>query len=455
MKVRAYVGSAGYTDASISGYVNGLQAERSPGSLLKPFVYGLALDQGKIIPQSMLSDLPLRLASYRPENFERNFIGPISAEHALIRSRNIPALQVFRMLDDSSLYSLLRAADLSLEPEDYYGIALVLGGLGISTEQIAELYGLLGSSGTFTKLSYLEEQKERELKERPVKLLSPEAAYLVRDMLSRNPPALGRFRSRHIPWKTGTSYGSKDAWAAGIVGRFVVVVWLGDFRGASNPNLVGRDFAGPLFFSAADRMMSRGVIPETPMTPGLNLKKIEVCALSGALPGPACTHERESWFIPGVSPIEHCTLHQSVRVDPVSGERACPGEEGEERVFEVWPSEMQKLFTRVGLKRNTPPPYKKSCGLSVSASQKISILSPEEHLEYYLEEHRPLEISLVASVPGDADTVTWFANDEVIVHQQTLQPAHWTARAGTFTVRAVDNLGRSASVRVRVHSRAS
>lgn len=98
MKVRAYVGSANYLRSDISGFVNGLTAQRSPGSILKPFVYGLGLDQGKIIPESLLSDVPIRLAAYNPENFERNFLGPISATEALVRSRNIPALELLGSL---------------------------------------------------------------------------------------------------------------------------------------------------------------------------------------------------------------------------------------------------------------------------------------------------------------------------------------------------------------------
>ncbi|MCB0335319.1 MAG: hypothetical protein KDD62_03415, partial [Bdellovibrionales bacterium] len=185
----------------------------------------------------------------------------------------------------------------------------------------------------------------------------------------------------------------------------------------------------------------------------LNLKKVDVCSLSGALPGPACIHTKESWFIPGVSPIGHCPIHQSITIDPTSGLRSCPGEQGETHSYEVWSSQMQALFKRVGLKRDTPPPYKETCGLSLSAPQQIEIVSPEQHLEYYLEEHRPLEIQLVATVPGDASSTTWFVDDVSVAHQAAAESAHWTAHAGSFTVRVVDNLGRSDSVRIKVHSR--
>ncbi|HEY2774677.1 MAG TPA: penicillin-binding protein 1C, partial [Candidatus Binatia bacterium] len=395
MKVRAYVGSASYLDPEISGFVNGLAAPRSPGSLLKPFLYGLAIDQGIIAPETMLRDVPIRLSSYVPENFEHNFLGPIPASEALVRSRNIPALELFRTLAPGSLYRLLGDGGVTgLKAEEYYGIALVLGGLGTTPEEIVQLYGIFGNGGMMRPLRFLEDASPVGAGKR---LLSPEAAFLVRDMLSRNPPALGRFRDQHIPWKTGTSYGSRDAWAVGLVGTDVVAVWLGEFDGKPNPNLVGRDLAGPIFFSLVDRLRIHGIVPVAADPAGLNVKKVEVCALSGALPGPDCPHRKESWFIPGVSPIAVCDIHREVEVDDASGLRVCPGEHGgSERVYEFWDSAMQKVFAQAGLRRASVPAYEPRCGIPASDSGEIRIVSPEDHVEYRLEPHRGLELELLA-----------------------------------------------------------
>ncbi len=449
MKVRAYVGSAGYLDSSISGFVNGLAAKRSPGSLLKPFLYALALEQGKIIPETMLEDVPIRLASYRPENFERNFLGPISATDALVRSRNIPALELFRTLEAGSFYRFLGEAGVTeLKDEDYYGIALVLGGLGTTPEEIAQLYGVLGNAGKFRPLQFL----STDAASAEVPLLSPEAAFLAVDMLSKNPPALGRFKQQRIPWKTGTSYGSRDAWAAGLVGNYVVVVWLGEFDGKPNPNLIGRDLAGPVFFSLVDRLQSRGIVASAaPPRAELRLKKVEVCALSGALPGPDCPHRKMSWFIPGVSPIDHCRIHRKVAVDVATGLRLCPGESGgEERTFEFWESTMQKLFVRAGLRRATPPPYEARCGITTAESDEVRIISPEEHVEYRLEPQRGLELELLASAPADAKELFWFVDDVLVERGQPSRSFQWKAKVGRFAFRAVDDRGRSSVVKVRI-----
>ena len=447
MKVRAYVGSANYLRSDISGFVNGLTAQRSPGSILKPFVYGLGLDQGKIIPESLLSDVPIRLAAYNPENFERNFLGPISATEALVRSRNIPALELFRKLEPTSLYRLLKNAGIdNLLPEEHYGIALVLGGLGVSSEEAVQLYGILGNAGILRNLNFFSDQKPVA----DVQILSAEASYLIKDMLAKNPPALGRFRELKIPWKTGTSNGSKDAWAAGIVGKYVLVAWLGNFDGKPNPNLIGRDFAGPVFFSMVDRLLSEGLIVAPASSSGMNIKKIEVCALTGALPNETCPHRKTSWFIPGVSPILPCSVHRNIAINPTSGLRTCPGSHGEKKVYEVWGSDMQQLFLAAGLKRNLPPPYDIACALPDLAPQKIRIISPEEHIEYYLEKHRELEIELLTSAPGDTSLITWFIDQKPVTQIEPTKSFYWKAKVGLFEVRAVDDLGRSSKVNIKV-----
>jgi penicillin-binding protein 1C len=452
MLVRSYIGSANYLDAKISGYVNGLEGKRSPGSLLKPFVYGLALEEGSILPETMLQDIPIRLTSYNPENFERNFLGPIPASQALVRSRNIPALEVFRKLNKTSFYEFLKKTQVrGLKEEDHYGIALVLGGLGITSEEIAGLYGVIGNEGVYKKLHFF----DGDIPEKEERLWSSEVSYLLKDMLIKNPPPDGSTKIANIPWKTGTSYGSKDAWSAGIVGKYVVVLWFGNFDGKPNPNLVGRDIAGPVFFSIADYLASSGAGSLNMNTDGLSLKKIEVCAVTGALPNDYCTHKKESWFIKGVSPIDKCTLHQKVFIDPKDNLRVCPGESvngATEKVYEVWDSGMLELYKSSGLKRNLPPPYKPTCGIKSSSSSKLRIVNPEEHLEYFIEAHRSLEIEFVASVPGEASTVSWFVNDELISTVEIGKPVIWKARAGRFNVRAVDNLGNSDGKVIRVSS---
>lgn len=449
-KVRAYVGSAQYLDPSIQGFVNGLSAKRSPGSLLKPFIYALALEQGLILPETLLYDLPVQLSSYRPENFERNFLGPIPATAALVRSRNIPALEVFRSLTPSSFYNFLQQAGVSnLAREDYYGIALVLGGLGVSSEEIAALYAGLLDQGVFKPLRFLKAENQSGEK----KLFTPEVSFLSREMLAKNPAPTGLPDRGDVAWKTGTSYGARDAWSAGIYGDFVIVTWLGNFSAQSNPNLIGRDIAGPLLFKVVEKLRAKGILSKANSAAGLNLKKLQVCALSGALPTEDCPHRKESWFIPGVSPNKTCEIHRGVFLNPQTGERLCPGQSSSVRkVYEFWPSDMQLLFAKVGLARTQPPPFEPACGLAGNNSE-LRIISPEEHVEYRLQEGRDTELSLLVRAPADSKEIFWFVDDVLLAKINPQDAAYWSARPGLFILRAVDDRGRVASIKLKVSQR--
>src|SRR5260370_27790170 len=188
-------------------------------------------------------------------------------------------------------------------------------------------------------------------------------------MLRQNPRPSDDFttsqvpRAAAIPWKTGTSYGLRDAWAIGIVGQYVLGVWIGNFDGTPNANFVGRDAAGPLFFDIVDALRARGPLFESIVHGPLCLKKIKVCALSGQLPGPYCDHFKDTWFIPGKSPITTCRIHREVAIDVRTGLRACPGRGSAilTRVYEFWPSDLLKLFRTAGAPRRTPPPTEARC----------------------------------------------------------------------------------------------
>ncbi len=273
MAVKAWVGSADFWNDSIDGQVNGVLAKRSPGSTLKPFIYALALDQGVLHPQTTLRDEPTAFGPFTPENFDGRFFGPISAEEALIRSRNMPAMVVAAQLKQPSLYQFLRNAGVSrLKAESFYGLALVLGGGEVTMEELARMYAMLANEGTLRRLRVDSRMKQEE----GVRLLSSEASFVTLDMLSRNqrPDDDGTLPVRArwpVAWKTGTSWGFRDAWSAGVAGPYVLVVWIGDFQGQGNPSFIGVDAAAPLFFRIVD---------------ALNLARSnEVCSRECRLPG--------------------------------------------------------------------------------------------------------------------------------------------------------------------------
>lgn len=460
MQVRALVGSANFFNARIHGQVDGTRARRSPGSTLKPFIYGLAIEQGLIHPMSMLKDAPTRLGAYNPENFDREFVGPVHAYDALVKSRNVPALVLASRLKSPSLYEFLgRARVEGLLDEDYYGLALALGGAEMRMTELVSLYGMLANSGTWQPLRRLQVEPQENL----LQLLSPESAFLTLDMLGQNPRPRQSYRSEWVKnplpinWKTGTSWGFRDAWSIGVFSHYVLAVWVGNFQGQGHPAFVGRRAAGPLLFEIIDaiRASHRTPLYQTYLRPPDGVDKIQVCAISGAIPGPHCHHRVESWFVPGRSPIKLCSIHRQVIVDRQSNQRVCqPGPNTEARVYEFWSSDLQALFKKAGVPRKIAPPPNPRCVFNVVNMEGTApeITSPSKGLVYQLRVQQPRKekVPLIAVVDGDSRDLFWFADDRLLGRVRANTPYFWAAKPGQYIIRAVDDRGRSDSVQVKI-----
>ncbi|XOZ34363.1 penicillin-binding protein 1C [Halomonadaceae bacterium KBTZ08] len=460
VSVRALVGSADWFNDTIAGQVNGTAARRSPGSALKPFIYALALDQGLIHPMTLMEDAPVRYGAYTPENFDRGFTGPVLARDALIYSRNVPALHLASKLQEPDFYRFLKQAGIgNMKPRGFYGLAIALGGIEVTMEEVVRLYAALANRGRQHELALLQDNAKLRPGQR---LFSGEAAFITRAMLADNPrPGRrewpGRDNRTGIPWKTGTSYAFRDAWSVGLVGPYVVAVWVGHFDGAGNPSLVGRKAAAPLFFRLVDALRARGVGTTPPSPEGLNVRRVPVCEPTGDLPGQHCPQTTRAWFIPGVSPIRVSNVYREVRIDPDTGRRACPGQHSddlEKRVYEFWPSNLLTLFRQAGLPRRTPPPFQEECSLTDTAAigDKPSILTPQSTVTYALRPDRlgQEKIPLQASADADARALFWFVGDQFLGRSEPDEPLFWRPRPGHFELRVVDDLGRSDRISLRV-----
>jgi penicillin-binding protein 1C len=457
MAVKAWAGSADYWNVAIDGQVNGVLAKRSPGSALKPFVYALGLDQGVLHPRTMLRDAPTSFGPFTPENFDGRFFGPIAAEEALVRSRNIPAVWVATQLRQPSLYGFLQSAGVSgMKSESYYGLALALGGGEVSMEELAGLYGMLANGGVLRPVRTSTATPAAE----GTRLLSPEAAFITLDMLRGNPrpdddgslPRRGRWP---VAWKTGTSWGFRDAWSAGVVGPYVLVVWIGDFEGKGNPAFVGVDAAAPLFFRIADAVNLARSSEEAPETkPPAGVARVAVCAASGDLPNAWCPQTVETWYIPGKSPIRVSQLHRAVAIDEATGKPACPPYAPDSvrwQVYEYWTSDMLKLFREAGMPRRRPPEMP-ACAVD-DGSDGPRIASPRMGVTYTLRRSRPDEvIALEAGVAADVREVFWFDGASLIGKVKAGAGAlAWRPDSdGAHLLRAIDDHGRAVERDVQV-----
>lgn len=252
--VLAHVGSAGYLDASRAGAVDAANATRSPGSALKPFIYALAFEYGIAHPETLLDDRPARFsASYAPENFDLTFQGNVTARYALQHSLNVPAVDLLESVGPARFIARLRAggATIALPRDAAPGLPVALGGLGISLTDLARLFSGFARGGlTPALVRRLDRPAAAEEPER--RIADPVASWYVADILRGTSPPDNALPGR-IAYKTGTSYGYRDAWAVGFDKRITVAVWMGRPDGGSVPGLVGRVAAAPVLFDAFSR----------------------------------------------------------------------------------------------------------------------------------------------------------------------------------------------------------
>jgi penicillin-binding protein 1C len=448
MGIKGLLGSADFFNKSIGGQINGVETKRSPGSTLKPFIYGLALDQGLIHPNTVLKDVPHSFNGYNPENFDYDFMGPIKAKDALILSRNIPAIDLSSQLSNPTLHQLLENAEVShLKSESYYGLSLNLGGVELTMRELVGLYAMLVNDGVWHPIHLLKESDA----ERGHRLLSAEASYLVLDMLRNTPRQDLSYKDLSqlpVSWKTGTSSGYRDAWTIGSFGPYVLAVWIGNFNNKANPAFVGKDIAAPLFFELVDAIkQEEGPLVSVEKRPEqLHLQKVEVCKASGMLPTRYCTDTEWTWFIPGKSPIKTDTIFREVAINNKTGLRTCHIDDNTRfEIFEFWPSDLLKIFKKAGIQRHTPPFYEADCALSGNSGINPQITSPQVGIKYIVRANTQLNDKIPLSAVTDAGIahLYWFINETFIAETKPNQSFLWKAKPGKFVVRVVDDHGLS------------
>jgi penicillin-binding protein 1C len=461
MDVLAQIGSADFFNAEIQGQMDGTRAPRSPGSTLKPFVYALALEQGLIHPLSILSDAPHTFGDYNPENFDREFVGPIRASDALARSRNLPAVELASQLRHPALYEFLRGAGVKLpRSESVYGLALPLGGAEVTMEDLVQLYAALANNG---ELRPLRRTSRDPTALRGRSIIMPEAAFLTLEMLNLPRPEVGRAYSDQaapVFWKTGTSHGFRDAWSIAVFNHYVLAIWIGNFDGRANGTFVGRIAAAPLLYQIIDSLRASWPEPNQPHLPppGANLKRVSFCAVSGDLPQPYCAHQVEGWFIPGISPIKLCDVHQEVLVDAASGLRV-PRDDGTRQlrreVYEFWPTELLSIFRRAGVPRKLPPPFLPETDpeLVARTGNPPRIIAPAAGAAFEVlnsDSSRKQGIPLRAKTDADVRAVYWFADKTFIGKSPATDILSWKSAPGRYELTALDDHGRSGSCSVTV-----
>ena len=466
MEILACLGSADFFDDKIQGQVNGTRARRSPGSTLKPFIYALAMDQGMIHPMTMLKDAPVSFSAYAPDNFERDFKGPIKAWEALVSSRNIPAVALASRISNPDLYDFISELGVGgdIRDKEYYGLSLVLGSLELSMEELVSLYGILVNEGAYRDLVDAFDHEPTQ-QDKNTSVLSPEVCYLIRSILRQNPRPKAAWTSFQMPtkipvgYKTGTSIGFKDCWSIGIIGHYILAVWIGNFNGYGNPVFIGRQMATPLMFEIIDSIYPELKLDEQDddmAFPPDNVSSIKVCAVSGQMAQPYCKNQISTFFIPGKSPITKCQICREIYVNAQTGYRTLKqeGKHIKKQVYEFWPTDLLSLFRQAGIPRNVPPPFDPQVTLDMQSVSGIApeIMSPVPDVEYLLQQGASAYNNLPLKAVTDADVqeVYWFIDQKFIGKSDPQETQYWSLSPGTFLVSVVDDHGRSDNRKVQI-----
>lgn len=462
-EIAAMVGSADFTDEKSQGQVNGAVAPRSPGSTLKPIVYALAFDRGLKTPDVLIEDVPRWFADYSPKNYDGLFRGVVRCGDALRSSLNVPAVALSAELEQSNkggLYTFLKQAGVESlnQPSGHYGLTLVLGGGEVTLLELASLYGLLARQGVWLPTRDLLPTKS--VKDPGRRLMGAGAAWLTMQELMGvkrpDPEALWQGTARHldIPWKTGTSYGHRDAWSVGIAGPWVVAVWVGNFAGEGSPHLTGGEVAAPLLFSLIDGLALKEPGSWNRRPPEVD--EHEICPLSGSPVGEYCGSGVMGYYLPGVSPSAPCTIHRAVEIDVLTGQTVCSRCRGdrltEEQPVEWWPPQVVSYLVSGGLALPNIPAHNETCP-AFGVSEAPVITSPQRDSEYFLRRGVPLvdqAIVLEASFATSIRRVWWFADGVLLKEAGPGERVFYLPAAGRHEFTVVDDAGRAGAVVVLV-----
>lgn len=460
-EIRALVGNLDFWDEAHGGQIAGFDTPRSAGSTLKPFIYALALERGIALPAHLVPDTPLTYGSYSPENYDGGFLGLVRLEDALSQSRNVPFVQLLARVGLERFLGTLSSMGVThLRPEPgHYGLSAAIGALELTPIELAGIYAALAEHGSYRAPSWL----RAEPRERAMRMVSSGAAYLTQRALSRRDRPDFPTRRQHsgapprIHWKTGTSYGHRDAWAIGSGPRHTAVVWLGNFDNSPSVDLVGAEAAGPILFDLLEALADRSR-PHAPSRRPGDLKEIEVCAYSGYLPTRACKNITWALAIRANVPTTTCPYHVLLDVDVETGLALNPTCRGDRAYrtesFTVWPASIRRWLSERQRWLPRPPSLARGCDTG-GDGRTPAIVSPPVGQTIVLipgVESSRQEIPLEAEGQSSGGKLSWFVDGEYLGTAAAAERLWWRPNPGTHELVVMTESGISARRRVEVRS---
>ena len=457
-EVLAYCGNVQFEGRKSSNQVDVIRAPRSTGSILKPFLYYAALQDGQLLPHTLLPDIPLNINGFVPQNFNMQYDGAVPASKVISRSLNIPSVYLLREYSVSKFHDFLKRAGLTTltKSPSHYGLSLILGGAEATLWDVSFIYSDMARS-----LQYMDRIPGSiipvEMPQVLPRVFSPGAVWQVFDAIKEvNRPEEIDWRfipsMQKIAWKTGTSYGFRDAWAVGVTSRYVVGVWVGNANGEGKPELVGGRTAGPVMFDIFNMLPSSPwfLCPEGEFTEAL------VCRRSGHLKGRYCDDADTVLIVPNGLRTEACPYHTPVNLSMDGRYRVYENcvEAGQQIIRQNWfvlPPVWEWYFKQHHPDYKTLPPFMAGCGEDTHSP--MAFIYPQSSAIVYLPKQldgSDGEITFELAHSNNNATVFWHIDSEYLgttrdFHKFTFRPSR-----GKHSITVVDNEGNTLSIGIFV-----
>ncbi len=454
--VLAYAGSEDFDDAAASGQVDAARALRSPGSTMKPLLYAMLMDRGELTPKARLLDVPYDAEGFTAENYDGTYSGLVYADDALRRSLNVPMIRLLKTVGAGAFADFASAAGLrSLQAQKpRLGLSMILGGCGVTLEELVTAYASFPNGGIAAPLRF--RLKEPGAQAESLRAFSASAAFMVTQILSglNRPDLPNGFESSvslpAVAFKTGTSYGRRDAWAIGYSSTHTVGVWLGNVDNTGNPELVGGRAAAPLMVDLLTAVSARREKTILPLPADVSLRM--VCTESGEDPTPRCAHTVEDLYSVSRTRRTPCETCREYLVAPDRSLAYCPSCLGihDYRVvaLQAYPPELLDFWKRSGVRYAAAPPHNPLC-TTVASGDGPAILSPSSDMTYYLASQQQ-KLSLLAAPRLDVALHSWYIDDRYLGHVKAGRPYLVAIAQGTHVVSCVDDRGRMNKVTITV-----
>ena len=456
LSVVSYIGSSDFSDPRDGGQVDGIQAVRSPGSTLKPLLYGMAFDSGLITPKRSLFDVSMNFDGYEPRNYNEKFEGTINAESALAKSLNAPAVQLLHDFGLESFINRLMAAGFETisKQSNQLGLSTILGGCGATMEELVALYTSFANKGNLKPLKF---SKKEATREDSVQILTPQSTFILSNILKEvtRPDLPDKWQDSpntpNVAWKTGTSFGRKDAWAIGFDTEYTVGVWLGNFSGEGSEKLAGTEIAAPLLLDIFS-LLQRNNQVWFQQPKGVDFKW--VCNISGQSPNIFCDHKVKDFYITGKSTYELCSHSKPVLISLDSSTSYCRTcMKYADNVIRAWyPNYSAKLishFHQRDVSFQGIPSHYPYCE-RVYTGQGFEITSPTSNTVYYIDKTDTSSLLLEAQCPPNSNRLYWYINDKFYRSTKIREKLYCSPSKGKVKISCSDDRGRNENIVIQV-----